>query len=1075
MATLDMLKSALRRQATMQESSPKQSLSDSQYSDGLDILLQGTGWMTYQGFIIPQLSELLRSLSNSHMRISVLEIGPGSKSVFGYLPAHTRRRIRKYCAFERNELLATRLEDWFRSTPETEAPLPCLESPPNIHRMAFDLDSKIKSDTGTRTRESEEKFDVILFCHSMYGMKPKVAFIKRALELVERSAGIVVVFHRDKTLHLDGVRNEDEVLDSFAPFIAGFVMQDVEVDKALRVEWCEICRVLGRREDAHPDHLTFESPNIMVAFTQHATSLPELMAQVPLLEGDKTAKNWEARLHHPALVVRPAEITHVQHGHCQLSNVVSIDMSAFDKVHILKAGDCGRESGHDDVPLVIAEAGCKTGDIIRKTMDAGMTVPLGARPSVGAGLWLQGGIGHLARMYGLGCDAIVGAVIVSVHSSQTYYIGHVPIQHRPTDAVRPENEKELLWAIKGASTNFGIVLSVTFKAYAAPTFWTRNWFIPLSDGLEIRHMLSDFDSLTTGKLPQNCSADGYLYWNTGKLHLGVTILEACTTGSRTLGPENTDRALDSVDLFEAELYMTEMRSAHAKIKTSSFKRCLFLKCVGGLNVAGILEAAMKTRPSPLLYLHLVQGGGAVSDVAADETAFGCRDWDFDCVWVYNVARDLLPVSSGVYGADLGPDFRDATLAVKAFGSNLARLSHLKHRVDPHNVLAYACPLPKETRRPKLIILVTGASGAGKDYCAGIWVSALLNCTHKFLTVRIASISSATKREYAAATGADLNRLLQDRAYKEEHRPALTAFFLDQVHYRPRLPEDHFLNVVDSAGDADVLLITGMRDEAPVPAYSHLVPDSRVLDVRVEASKETRRARRRCHSGDGDMPTVKPLDYRPSLVFNNDASGNEEAKRFADDYLLPFFDESLLRLANMVRPAPDFPRLGVEFRHVLNISQQPGGLDLCASLLQTHFSGDWTKIGAIACCETGSFIFASALALRVGVPLALIREAGKLPPPTVSVLKHTSHISNSNEKKIEIERGLIPKGTSVVVVDDVLATGKTLCAVLQLLGEVEIADASVMVVGEFPAHHGRELLRQHGFGVNIQSLLVFDGA
>jgi adenine phosphoribosyltransferase len=853
----------------------------------------------------------------------------------------------------------------------------------------------------------------------------------------------------------------------------------------------------------------------MVAFTQHATSLPELTAQVPLLEGDKTVKNWEARLHHPALVVRPTEVRHVQQcvqwalkhgvslivvggghsGHCQLSNVVSIDMSAFDQVHILKAGDCGRESSHDDVPLVIAEAGCKTGDIIRKAMAAGMTVPLGARPSVGAGLWLQGGIGHLARMYGLGCDAIVGAVIVSVHSSQAYYIGHVPIQHRPTDAVRPENEKELLWAIKGAGTNFGIVLSVTFKAYAAPTFWTRNWFIPLSDGHEIRHMLSDFDSLITGKLPQNCSADGYLYWDTGKLHLGVTMFEASTTGTRTFGPENTARAVDSVGLFEAEMYLSEMHGAHAKIKTSSFKRCLFLKCIGASNVAEILEAAIKSRPSPLSYLHLLQGGGAVSEVAADATAFGCRDWDFACVitgvwprdqdgtelaryavqWVYDVARDLLPVSSGVYGADLGPDPRDAALAVRAFGPNLARLSRLKYSVDPHNVLAYACPLPKAPRRPKLIILVTGASGVGKDYCAGIWVSVFLKCTHKSLTVHVASISDATKREYAAATGADLNRLLQDRAYKEEHRPALTAFFLNQVQHRPRLPEDHFLNVVDSAGDADVLLITGMRDEAPVPAYSHLVPDSRVLDIRVEANKETRRARRGCHSGDGDMPTVKPFDYRPSLVFNNDATGNEKAKRFADDYLLPFFDEKLQRLADMVRPTPDFPRLGVEFRHVLNISQQPDGLDLCTSLLQTHFSGDWTEVGAIVCCETGSFIFASALALRVNVPLALIREAGKLPPPTVSVVKHTSHISNSNEKRIEIERDLIPKGSSVVVVDDVLATGKTLCAVLQLLGEVEIDDVSIMVVGEFPVHRGRELLRQHGFGVNIQSLLVFGGA
>ena len=117
-----------------------------------------------------------------------------------------------------------------------------------------------------------------------------------------------------------------------------------------------------------------------------------------------------------------------------------------------------------------------------------------------------------------------------------------------------------------------------------------------------------------------------------------------------------------------------------------------------------------------------------------------------------------------------------------------------------------------------------------------------------------------------------------------------------------------------------------------------------------------------------------------------------------------------------------------------------------------------------------------------VPLALIREAGKLPPPTIAVAKSASHISasessDSREKKIEIGDDVIRKGASVVVVDDTLATGKTLCAVVELLSKAGIsaADVHVLVVAEFPLHRGRELLRQRGFGgVKIQSLLIFDG-
>ncbi|ODM14220.1 hypothetical protein SI65_10369 [Aspergillus cristatus] len=263
MATLKSLKSALVHKATATESSLKQPLSDTQYSAGFDILLQGLGWITYQDFIIPQLSQLLAPLFDSRTHISVLEIGPGPQSVLGYLPGRLRRKVKRYVAFEPNSLFATSVEEFLCSTSETDSPLPCLESPPDIHRIPFALNRKTESGTGTGTHESEEKFDFILFCHSMYGMKPKAKFIERALEmLVERpEGGMVVVFHREGTLQFDGlvchrtaasfptgaisIANNDEVLDCFAPFLAGFVMQGVEADKAIRVEWRKLAKRYG--------------------------------------------------------------------------------------------------------------------------------------------------------------------------------------------------------------------------------------------------------------------------------------------------------------------------------------------------------------------------------------------------------------------------------------------------------------------------------------------------------------------------------------------------------------------------------------------------------------------------------------------------------------------------------------------------------------------------------------------------------------------------------------------------------------------------------------------------------------
>lgn len=1167
MATLESLKLALRQKVTTTAaaaSSPRQPLSDQQYSAGFDTLVAGPGWTTYQEFIIPQLSQLLAPLFHARADdISILEIGPGPKSVVGYLPGAQRRKIKKYTAFEPNGLFASRLKEWLGSTSQggqEESPLPGLESPPLIHPNAFVLDESTHSGTGTSTTDDDEKYDVILFCHSMYGLKPQRSFIEKALEMLvdEPRGGMVVVFHRDGALQFDGlvchrtaifptgvvhVSNDDEVLDCFARLVAGFVMQDVGVDSTIRTEWRDVCHALGRRNEDHPEHLSFSAPNLMVSFTQHATTLSELLAQVPLVKSAQTVKNREASLRCPASVVRPIEVRHVQEcirwalkhgvgltvvggghsGHCLWPNVVAVDMGAFDQVHIVTERENGGDCTFGNGPLVVAEAGCKTGEIMHRTMALGVTVPLGSRPSVGAGSWLQGGIGHLAKLHGLACDAIVGAVMVSVDSGQVLYIGHVPSQHRPTGAIYANNTIDILWAMKGAGTNFGIVVSVTFKTYPAPTFLIRKWAIPLKDSYEARLRLGEFDQIVAGKLPRNCSADAYLYWEAGQLQLGVNMYETSTgslafaTSTPTLTPagelwglEVDMKVVDSVELFETEMYISGMHGGHGGGKTSSFKRCLFLKCVGAHDIVDRLVAAIETRPSALCYLHLLQGGGAVSEVAPSATAFGCRDWDFACVitgiwprdqdgtetarsavtWVYDIARDLMPFSRGAYGADLGPDPRDIALAVKAFGPNQPRLTGLKHNLDPCNVLAYACPFPKAPTHPKLIILITGETCAGKDYCADVWVSVFVGCTPKGLAARALSISEATKREYAATTGADLKRLLCDRTYKEEHRPALTAFFQEQVRERPQLPEEHFLDVVKSAVDVDVLLITGMRDEAPVAALSHLVPNSRLLEVRVQTSKQTRRVRGGCErSEDNDksengsnQSTPKPASrYRPCLIFDNDTTGDEEAKRFAEHSLLPFFHVDLQRLANMVRSVPNFPRPSIEFRHVLGIAQQTGGLSLCTYLLQSHFAGDWFKVDAVVCCEAGGFVFASALASRVDVLLVLIREAGKLPPPTVSVNKPTSYVSSHNKpdekKRIEMERNVLPRGASVVVVDDVLSTGETLCAVLQLLNQAGIGadEVSIMVVAEFPIHRGRALLRRRGFGsISIRSLLVFGG-
>ncbi|KAL8362969.1 hypothetical protein RB601_008979 [Gaeumannomyces tritici] len=1128
MVSVDALKSALRQRPD--GDAPRACLSDLQYSQAHRIIrIAESG--NYNNFIFPQLSSLLATLPGQGGELSVLEIGPGPETTIASMPdLGTRRRVVKYEAYERNGLFAEHLEAGLQS----RSKLPGLECPPAVHRQPFSLDLDIFS-------QEKPKFDLVLFCRSMYGMNPKARFVEKAVQLLTKG-GIVAVFHPDRTLDLPGVLchqvatwpegclalpDDDQTLAAAASFLAGYCVPGGDPED----EWRTLCRRLGRRDRKRPGELLFEAPQIMMAFNKSAGLTSGLPME--MLVGETRVKNRDASLRRPADVAKPATIEDVQQivrwaisrmvgltviggghsGHCQQPGILALDMRAFGKIQITPGGDMER--------LLIAEAGCTSGRIIQAAMADGLTVPLGSRPSVGAGLWLQGGIGHLSRRYGLTCDAIIGAVVVSLVDGRVLRLGRVPNEFLPSNAEESSHGVDLLWALKGSGTNFCIVVSVVFKTVPHVAHDVRNWDSLMGNAAEAHHKLVKLDE-AIGKLERIKAADVYLFSNNDQSRLGMTLYSPSAVGERMdetegvipiLGHHNqVIKEVDAMRLFETDMYMKLMHGGHGGNKFSAFKRCVFLKSISDKAVRNELLAALDTRPSPYCYIHLVHaGGGAVSDVEVGATAFGCRDWRFACNiagvwqradadtdadactrWVYDVSHKLLPLGTGAYGADLGPDPRDAALATRAFGLNRERLVRLKRVLDPHSVLPFACPLMGPLSRPRLVVAVTGAHGAGKDFCAAAWASTL---TAAGVPARVARISDATKRAYAAAApGIDARRLLMDdnRDYKEQHRAAMAAFYSAQLAARPGLPEEVFAELASSVGTAEVLFVTGMRDEAPVATRAHLVPWARVIEVRVAATPELLAMRRGVHAAttvNGGPTVAPPPDWRPCLVFDNNAGGPDGAAAFARSHILPLLDPDVDRLRDMVPAVPGFPRAGVQFRHVLSIVERPGGLRLCTSLLQGRLRwGARPSPGAVVGCEAGGFVFAAGLAAALDVPLRLVRRAGRLPPPTVSVAGTRSYISSAaaaagkedrsgGDLGLEMGRFGDLAGRPVVVVDDVLASGTTLRAVLALLAKngVEPRDVKVLVVAEFPAHRGREALRRSGFGmVGVESLLTFEG-
>lgn len=119
MMTLSELRKALVRTARVTLGFQECLLTDSQYNAGFEIQLQGLGWTAYKDSVAPTLLQLMAFLLNSDRQISVLEVGPGSKSYLSWLPNEVRKKIKTYSAYELIKTLAASLERSLTSIPSS--------------------------------------------------------------------------------------------------------------------------------------------------------------------------------------------------------------------------------------------------------------------------------------------------------------------------------------------------------------------------------------------------------------------------------------------------------------------------------------------------------------------------------------------------------------------------------------------------------------------------------------------------------------------------------------------------------------------------------------------------------------------------------------------------------------------------------------------------------------------------------------------------------------------------------------------------------------------------------------------
>ncbi|MGH6899306.1 MAG: adenine phosphoribosyltransferase [Geminicoccaceae bacterium] len=168
------------------------------------------------------------------------------------------------------------------------------------------------------------------------------------------------------------------------------------------------------------------------------------------------------------------------------------------------------------------------------------------------------------------------------------------------------------------------------------------------------------------------------------------------------------------------------------------------------------------------------------------------------------------------------------------------------------------------------------------------------------------------------------------------------------------------------------------------------------------------------------------------------------------------------LKAQIRQIPDFPKAGILFYDISTLLQAPtawrAAVEQLARLVAAH------RPDRLVGIESRGFIVAAPIAVQLEVAFGMVRKRGKLPG---SVVAHTYSLEYGMDS-IEISADLIARGSRVVVVDDLIATGGTAAATVALLRKIGTEPVAAVFLIELTALNGRARL-----DIPVETLLRYD--
>jgi len=171
---------------------------------------------------------------------------------------------------------------------------------------------------------------------------------------------------------------------------------------------------------------------------------------------------------------------------------------------------------------------------------------------------------------------------------------------------------------------------------------------------------------------------------------------------------------------------------------------------------------------------------------------------------------------------------------------------------------------------------------------------------------------------------------------------------------------------------------------------------------------------------------------------------------------------MLELPPLIRDVPDFPKKGILFKDITTLLKEPRAFKQSIDQLTELVRGHQPRV--VIGMESRGFIFASPIAYLLGAGFVPVRKLGKLPGEVISTEYDLEYGTNT----LELHADAISPGDRVLIVDDLLATGGTVSATIELVERLKGEVVAVAFLVELTELRGRDRLRDY----EVISLIKF---